>query len=103
MTRKFLFLVPLLDNEGQPFPASEWDWMTDELVVRFGGWSLDGRVEGAWRDDTGHVYRDASVRYSVAIEEAKVAELFGFLGDVKARFRQLALYVEEPKTEVTFL
>lgn len=103
MTRKFLFLVPLLDNEGQPFPASDWDWLIDELVVRFGGYSLDGKVKGAWRDDTGHVYHDSSNRYCVAVEAPKAAELFGFLGEVKARFRQLALYVEEPKTEVTFL
>ncbi len=101
---KTIFLIPLLDNSGQPFATSDWDWLTDELVIRFGGWTLDGKVEGAWRDPkSGQVYRDASVRYVVVVEEPAVEGLFSFLGEVKARFRQEALYVERPTTEVTFL
>ena len=102
--KKFTFLLPLIDNEGQPFSASDWDWIQDELVVRFGGWTLDGKVEGAWRDkESGRVYRDASLRYVVVVEEPAVSSLFAFLGEAKARFRQLALLVESPVTEVTFL
>ncbi len=101
--KKIVFLVPLLDNDSQPFPASDWDWMQDELVARYGGWTLDGHVEGAWRDDSGQVYRDRSVRYVVVVPETAVSGLFSFLGDIKARFRQLALYVEQPVTEVIFL
>jgi hypothetical protein len=101
---KFTFLIPLIDNEGQPFPASDWDWLQDELVVRFGGWTLDGRVEGAWKDsESGQVYRDRSVRYVVVVAESAVSDLLSFLGEVKVHFRQLALYVERPVTEVTFL
>lgn len=102
--KKISFLLPLLDNEGQPYPASDWDWLTDELVARFGGWTLDGKVEGAWRDpQTGHVYRDASCRYVVVVQAPAVGDLLSFLGEVKVRFRQLALFVEQPTTEVTFL
>lgn len=102
--QKVLFLLPLLDNEGQPYPASDWDWLMDQLVVRFGGWTLDGKVEGAWRDEqSGHVYRDSSLRYVVVVQQTAVPELMTFLLDVKARFCQLALYVERPQVEVTFL
>lgn len=104
MNKKIVFLLPLLDNEGQPMPTSDWDWLTDQLVTRFGGWTLDGKVEGAWRDPkSGLIYRDASVRYVVVVEEPAVADLLSFLGEVKIRFRQEALYVERPLTEVTFL
>jgi hypothetical protein len=103
-TIKTIFLLPLLDNDGQPFATSDWDWLTDELVIRFGGWTLDGKVEGAWRDPkSGQVYRDSSVRYVVVVEEPAVEGLLSFLGEVKTRFRQEALYVERPTTEVTFL
>jgi hypothetical protein len=102
--RKYTFLIPLLDNESQPFLTSDWEWLQDQLVVRFGGWSLDGRVEGAWRDEeSGQVYRDNSVRYVVVVSESAVPGFFAFLHDVKAHFKQLALYVERPVTEVTFL
>ena len=104
MTRKLLFLVPLLDNNDPPFPASDSDWLCDELVSRFGGCTLDGKVEGAWRDPaTGRIYRDTSLRYVVVAEQPAVADLLGFLTQVKARFRQEALFVELPQTEVRFL
>lgn len=35
---KTLFLLPLLDNDGQPYPASDWDWLVDSLVSRFGNY-----------------------------------------------------------------
>jgi hypothetical protein len=102
--KKFTFLLPVLGNDGQPYPTSDWDWLQTELVVRYGGWSLDGKVEGAWRDaESGHVYRDVSYRYIVVVEEPAVPALFSFLGEVKSRFNQLALLVEAPLTEVTFL
>lgn len=104
MPTKFLFLVPLSDNEGQPFGTSEWDWLCDELVIRFGGWSLDGKIEGAWRDPvSGRVYRDSSYRYVVVVEQTAVPGFLAFMADVKARFRQEALYVERAASEVTFL
>jgi hypothetical protein len=103
-SQKAIFLLPLLDNSGQPFPASDWDWLTDELVARFGGWTFDGKVEGAWLDrQSGRVYRDASARYVVVVERPAMGELFTFLGDVKNRFRQEALFVELPQTEVHFV
>lgn len=101
---KLLFLLPLLDNAGQPFATTDWDWLTDELVIRFGGWTLDGKVEGAWRDPkSGQVYRDSSVRYVVVVEKPAVDSLISFLGEVKTRFRQEALYIERPTTEVEFI
>ena len=101
---KTLFLLPLLDNDGQPYPASDWDWLVDSLVSRFGGYTLDGKVEGAWRDPkSGQVYRDSSVRYVVVVDEPAVGDLLSFLGEVKVRFRQEALYVERPTTEVSFI
>jgi hypothetical protein len=103
-SKKYIFLIPLLNNAGQPFSASDWDWLQDQLVVRYGGWSLDGTVEGAWRDaQSGQVYRDRSARYVVVVSESEVSGLLSFLGEVKTHFEQLALYVECPVTEVTFL
>ena len=85
--KQYRFLVPTVDNDGQPFAAADFAWLQDELVVRFGGWSCDGVVEGAWRAEDGAVYSDRSRRY-VVVSDAERAEVFGFLAEVRDRFRR---------------
>ena len=100
--RQYKFLVPLTNNAGTPFTASEFAWLQDELVIRFGGWTLDGTVQGAWRGADGTVYGDTSRRYLLVTDQPR-EQVLGFLAQVRDRFQQEALYVEEPQTEVTFL
>lgn len=98
---KTAFLLPLVDNEGVAFTTTEWNWLQDELVARFGGWSLEGTVEGAWRAEDGEVYRDRSFRYAVAT--GNLEALRDLLREAKARFRQEAIYLEVSQTQVEIL
>lgn len=98
---KASFLIPLADNHGTPFRAEDFAWLQGELVARFGGWSLEGTVEGAWRGEDGRVYRDRSYRYTVAT--SALDALRGLLREAKARFGQASLYLEVSETRVEFL
>lgn len=98
---KTTFLIPLTDNQGVPFQAEDFDWLQDELVLQFGGWSLEGTVEGAWKGDDGRVYRDRSYRYTVAT--TALDKLRGLLREAKARFAQEAIYLEVSETRVEIL
>jgi hypothetical protein len=51
-------LLPLVDNEGQPFPHSDYMRVRSELTERFGGLTAftrapaEGFVGGEWQDGT---------------------------------------------------
>lgn len=98
---KASFLIPLTDNSGTPFGADDFAWLQGELVARFGGWSLEGTVEGAWQGEDGQVYRDRSYRYTVAT--SALDALRGLLREAKVRFGQASLYLEVSETRVEFL
>lgn len=98
---KTTFLIPLTDNQGEGFPTSTWAWLQDELVAQFGGWSLEGTVEGAWKGDDGRVYRDRSYRYTVATTALEA--LRDLLRQAKVRFAQEAIYLEVSETRVEIL
>jgi hypothetical protein len=62
-------LLPLYDNEGQPFGKPMFDRVRDELTEAFGGVTAYRRspAEGAWKEEGG-VNRDAVVIYEVMAE-----------------------------------
>src|SRR6266508_2743328 len=62
---KNLLLLPVRDNESQPFQDSVWI----ELELRcadLGGWQRQADVEGGWVH-LGRVYREPSRQYVVAL------------------------------------
>jgi hypothetical protein len=65
-------LLPLRDNEGEPFPRQEFDRVRRELTERFGGATFYARspAVGVWKDDDGDVSRD-----EIVVAEAMAAHL----------------------------
>jgi hypothetical protein len=91
---KTLFLVPVNDNAGNPFPWSYWIALENRLMATFGGFSQTPGVEGVWRAGD-RVYRDTSRQYVVSIVSwAQMAEWLDFIRWIRLLFRQEAIYVE---------
>ena len=90
---KALFYVPINDNDGRSL-AQETSDLEVELFVRFGGWTFQGYVKGAWTMADGSRSVDESGSYFVVLEESRVPELEQALLDFKAKTLQEALYLE---------
>ena len=96
-------LVPLADNDGDPFPPHAFDTLEHFLTTLCGGFTRRGDVEGAWRSpETGTVMRDRSRSYVVTlpVEEAdeQIARIESF---IRRFFRQEAAYLELTPTQAT--
>lgn len=88
------FLVPVKDNDGQEFPVTLWEELEQQLVTRFGGFSMQPGVVGAWGSD-GTVYRDVSNRYEVALASwTQLPQWLDLVYWVRHSFRQVAVYIE---------
>jgi hypothetical protein len=60
-------LLPLYDNAGRAFPASQYTVVRDELTARFGGLTAYTRApaQGLWQNEGGAPKRDDIVVYEV--------------------------------------
>ncbi|NMP20801.1 hypothetical protein [Sulfobacillus harzensis] len=91
---KTTILVPVADNEGQPFTAADARWLLREALTRFGGITQEGTVEGQWAE--GDVtYTDRSTRYTIALNSwRQVPDWLAFVDAIRERYRQIAIYGE---------
>jgi hypothetical protein len=82
-------LLPLYDNEGQPFGRSDFDRVRDELAETFGGVTAFRRspAEGVWADD-GEQSRDRVVIYEVMADALDRAWWQAYRRALEGRFRQ---------------
>ncbi len=93
------FLVPILDNEGAPFPDTAFATFEDFLLDIAGGYTFRGQVDGAWRAPDGRVFRDTSRSYVTSISEARADEVAASIDhEVRRRFRQEATFLEQLPT-----
>ena len=62
-------LLPVYDNDGQPFPQALFDEVRRELVERFGGLTAYSRApaRGLWKVEGEAVSRDDIVVYEVMV------------------------------------
>lgn len=91
---KTMMLVPEVDNAGHPFLPDDWTWLLHEATQRFGGLTLEGQAQGWWLD-AGHLYQDATRRYTIALASwRQVPEWLALVEAVRERFRQIAVYGE---------
>jgi hypothetical protein len=90
---KAVFYIPLWDTDGRSL-ARETDELEVELFLRFGGWTFQGYVKGAYRMADGTRALDESGAYFVVFDEARVGELEQALRDFKGKTQQEAIYLE---------
>ncbi|HEX6372794.1 MAG TPA: hypothetical protein VF006_27985 [Longimicrobium sp.] len=83
-------LLPLQDNEGNPFPRAALDRVRHDLTERFGGVTahLRAPAAGAWKDDEGGVARDDVVMVEVMADELDRDWWCAYRRELESRFRQ---------------
>ena len=88
-------LLPLYDNEGHAFEASEYVRLRTELADRFGGVTAYTRApaRGVWRDDSGETTRDDIVIFEVMTTDLDHDWWTAFRKELEDRFRQDTLIV----------
>lgn len=95
-------LLPLYDNEGEPFPRGQYDHVSAELAERFGGLTAYVRspARGIWKDGD-----DAPVRDDIVILEVMTVALDrpwwkAYRDGLRERFRQDELVVRASEVEL---
>src|SRR5262249_3865916 len=99
------FLVPMLRNsDHQLHDVAQWEWLEDEMHVRYpNGWQLrevertedavKGTVRGRWFDkEKQQSVPDDCVEFVVALPPDQMTGLFALFEEVCARFDQKCLY-----------
>lgn len=82
-------LLPLADNDGQPFPHALFAAVRAELADRYGGITVYRRApaEGLWCDD-GQATRDDVAIYEVMVEALDRNWWADYRAGLEVRFRQ---------------
>jgi hypothetical protein len=87
---KVTLLIPLKDNDGEPFDLATWSWWNDELTELVSGFTDLGVVTGWWRG-----YSDQNRIVVVIVKTMReVDALRELLREARVRFRQEAMYLE---------
>jgi len=93
---RYEFLVPLHDNEGNPFDPAEIVQVRDEITEKFGSLHFQPSAPyyGPW-EHKGVVYEDKLLLFIVdgPPEETDVQWFQAYKEELKGRFRQLEIYL----------
>ena len=90
---KALVLVPVRDNDGEPFPRRTWLELEQRLTA-FGGFSRRNGVVGVWESEE-RLYNDISREYSTALAFwTQFPEWLSIVRWACEAFRQEAMYIE---------
>jgi hypothetical protein len=94
-------LIPLADNEHQPFPPSHFAELREELIECFGGLTAYTRApaEGTWAPDDDSRDRDEIVVYEVMTDALDRAWWADYRKTLERRFRQDALIIRSQAVE----
>jgi hypothetical protein len=88
-------LLPLHNNEKEPFPARHFDTVREELTDRFGGVTAFVRTPavGLWKDSNEDVSRDDMVMFEVMSAELDKDWWISYRLRLQQKFRQEKLLV----------
>jgi hypothetical protein len=95
-------LLPLYDNEGQPFGKAQFDRVASQLSERFGGVTafIRSPARGLWKESNGEAVRDDVVVYEVMIEELDRVWWVRYREELRAAFRQDQLILRAVEVEL---
>ena len=104
MTGKKLFqiLLPLYDNEGEPFSDELYQAIRIELTERFGGLTAYSRspATGLWKNGEDELTADKIIVYEVIADEVEKKFWKSFREILKAQFKQDDLIIRCTNIEV---
>ena len=94
-------LLPVYDNNKQPFGAQAFDRVRNELTETFGGVTAFRRApaEGAWKEDSGAVNYDEVVIFEVMSESLERDWWRTYRAALERRFRQDELLIRASEVE----
>ena len=95
-------LLPLYDNEGNPFTQNEFLRVRDELSERFGGITTYMRspARGLWKETKETTVQDDIVIYEVMTADLDRAWWGKYRKHLTASFRQALLIVRVSEVEL---
>lgn len=92
--QKCVLLVPLAYNDGEAVPAGTLAGITERLLELYGGYTVAGRVSGAYRMADGARAEDESLEIWVAVPRGRVDELRREVARLCRELRQESTYFE---------
>jgi hypothetical protein len=94
-------LLPLYDNNKEPFSRAEFDRVRDELANRFGGITAFRRspAEGVWREGQSDVSIEEVVIFEVMTEQLDRKWWSGYRKELEKHFRQEELIIRATEVE----
>lgn len=95
-------LLPLYDNEGQPFSDELYKAIRLELTERFGGLTAYSRspATGLWKNDDEEVKVDKMIVYEVIADDVEKKFWKSFKEILKAQFKQEDMIIRCTDIEV---
>ena len=91
------FLLPLKDNNGNDFDIDLFDWVRQELLSKFGGFTIyPFSLEGGWIHPSSSIkYFDRTKMFEVTVEQNDTNEQFlkDFKLQLKNKFDQYEIYM----------
>ena len=81
MLKRITLLVPLAFNDGTVIPQETLLSLLEEMYAAFGGWTVAGQVEGAYRmQQTGEKKVEKLLHVWIVVEETQLSLLRQMVG-----------------------
>jgi len=96
--KKTTFTIPTTDNHGKKFPAATMDGIQQEILKRFGGFTVK-EVTGGWVDEQGKSYIEHNLEYTIVMDDEALERLARWLKEIKDLLSQEAMWLEAHETE----
>jgi hypothetical protein len=94
--------LPLYDNNGEKFSASDFRQVRDEFMQHFGGITAYARspAHGLWQQEDGAAVHDDLVIYEVMTEELDRTWWRACKAGLEQRFRQEAILIRAQAVQI---
>ena|SRR5687768_5143891 len=92
-------LLPLRDNNNQPFPQAEFEFVRNHLTEYFGGVTafLRSPGEGLWKESDNDISHDDVVMFEVMAEDLNTSWWAEYRQALQGQFRQEELMIRALK------
>lgn len=105
MRQKVILLLPLTYNDGSAVATDVLHGMLEELFMSFGGYTVAGEVEGAYKMASGSKQVDTCLEVWIALESDQASQdhLRRIVSSFASRLGQETMYFERTGSTVEFI
>lgn len=94
MRKKAVVLIPLTYNDGSRVSKKTLNAIYNEILFAFHGWTIEGKVQGAYRMATGAKRVEWHMRVAIVLDEAEIGLLRRMVGKWCTRLGQETMLLE---------